>query len=104
MPGLPRGIDHDAGEPAHGADEAHGAHYNDTSPRITRPFHSLDMISSPVWLDIKVVNKNSTEFLRCDRNWFLMVPVPVNRCLSKGQGRNSNGINDAVSMEQTLRG
>ena len=46
-------------------------------PRITRPFHSLDMISSPVWLDIKVVNKNSTEFLRYDRNWFLMVPVPV---------------------------
>ena len=37
-------------------------------PRITRPFHSLDMISSPVWLGIKVVNKNSTEFLRYDRN------------------------------------
>ena len=59
-PGVP---DRDAGEPAHGADEAHGAHQT-IPPRITRSFHLLDMISSPVWLDIKVVNKNSTEFLR----------------------------------------
>ena len=67
-PDYPRVPDHDAGESAHGANEAHGAHYNDTSPRITRSFHSLDMISSPVWLGIEVVNKKSTEFLRYDRD------------------------------------